>query len=37
IHNLHYYLNLMATVRSAIEQDTFARFRKDFYSKLEHE
>jgi len=37
IHNLHYYLNLMATVRSAIEKDTFAQFRKDFYSKLEHQ
>jgi queuine tRNA-ribosyltransferase len=37
IHNLHYYLNLMADVRSAVEEDTFAQFRKDFYSKLEHQ
>jgi queuine tRNA-ribosyltransferase len=37
IHNLHYYLNLMAGIRQSIESDSFARFRKDFYSKLEHE
>lgn len=37
IHNLHYYLQLMADIRQAIEQDSFARFRKDFYSKLEDE
>jgi len=37
IHNLHYYLNLMADIRSAIEDGAFAQFRKDFYSKLEHE
>ncbi len=37
IHNLHYYLNLMAEIRQAIEIDSFARWRKDFYSKLEHE
>lgn len=37
IHNLHYYLNLMADIRSAIEKDSFELFRKDFYSKLEHE
>lgn len=37
IHNLHYYLNLMAEIRGAIETDSFARFRHDFYSKLEPE
>ncbi len=37
IHNLHFYLNLMAGMRKAIEEDRFARFRKDFYSKLEDE
>lgn len=37
IHNLHYYLNLMAEIRGAIETDSFARFRHDFYSKLERE
>jgi queuine tRNA-ribosyltransferase len=37
IHNLHYYLHLMADIRQAIEKDSFAQFRKDFYSKLEHE
>ncbi len=35
IHNLHYYLNLMATMRRSIEKDSFASFRKDFYGKLE--
>lgn len=37
IHNLHYYLNLMASIRKSIEEDSFASFRKDFYSKLAHE
>lgn len=37
IHNLHYYLNLMADIRTAIENDSFAAFRKDFYSRLEDE
>jgi len=37
IHNLHYYLHLMADIRQAIEKDSFAQFRKDFYSKLEQE
>jgi len=31
IHNLHYYLRLMADMRQAIEEDRFARFRADFY------
>jgi queuine tRNA-ribosyltransferase len=34
IHNLHYYLNLMAEIREALEKDGFAQFRKDFYSML---
>jgi queuine tRNA-ribosyltransferase len=34
IHNLHYYLNLMAGIREAIEADCYAQFRKDFYSRL---
>lgn len=34
IHNLHFYLHLMADIRKAIENDNFADFRKDFYSKL---
>ena len=37
IHNLHYYQKLMAEMRRAIEVDGFARWRKDFYSKLDHE
>ncbi|SDP14236.1 tRNA guanosine(34) transglycosylase Tgt [Desulforhopalus singaporensis] len=37
IHNLHFYLTLMANIRKAIEKDNFARFRQDFYSKLEYE
>jgi queuine tRNA-ribosyltransferase len=37
IHNLHYYLNLMAGIRSAIEKDCYAQFRKDFYSRLADE
>lgn len=37
IHNLHFYLNLMAGVRQAIEEDRYAQFRKDFYGGLESE
>ncbi|KAB2890586.1 MAG: tRNA guanosine(34) transglycosylase Tgt [Desulfobulbaceae bacterium] len=37
IHNLHYYLNLMAGIRKAIETDSYAQFRKDFYSRLADE
>lgn len=33
IHNLHYYQQLMAGMRSAIEQDTFATFVQDFAHK----
>ncbi|MFZ2727603.1 MAG: tRNA guanosine(34) transglycosylase Tgt [Methylococcaceae bacterium] len=31
IHNLHYYLSLMADIRAAIEVNQFEQFRKDFY------
>jgi len=30
IHNLHYYVNLMAEVRAALDQGTFAAFRVQF-------
>jgi len=32
-HNLHYYLTLMAEVRSAIEDGDFAQYRQSFYSR----
>lgn len=35
IHNLHFYINLMAGIRTSIEEDRFAEFRKDFYGRLE--
>ena len=35
IHNIHYYLNLVRQMRSAILSDDFPRFRKDFYAKRE--
>lgn len=35
IHNIHYYLNLVRQMRSAILSDDFLRFRKDFYAKRE--
>ena len=31
IHNLHYYCTLMAGMRSAIAEDCFTAFRRDFY------
>jgi len=30
IHNLHYYLNLMREVRSALDTGTFGVFRQQF-------
>jgi len=33
IHNLHYYVGLMARIRKAIEEDRFSQFRRDFYAK----
>lgn len=32
IHNLHYFVGLMAGVRQAISEERFAAFRKDFYA-----
>jgi queuine tRNA-ribosyltransferase len=32
-HNLHYYQQLMASMRSSIETGEFESFRKDFYEK----
>lgn len=32
IHNLHYFVNLMGAMRTAIEEDRFEEFRKDFYT-----
>ena len=32
LHNLHFYLNLMAQARQALEAGTFAQFRKAFVS-----
>ena len=32
IHNIHYYINLMKHIRSAICKGKFEAFRKDFYS-----
>jgi queuine tRNA-ribosyltransferase len=33
IHNLHYYVGLMARIRKAIEDDRFSQFRREFYAK----
>ncbi len=33
LHNLHYYLHLMQEMRTAIEQERFAEFKKEFYAK----
>ena len=33
IHNLHYFVGLMARVRQAISEDRFAAFRREFYAK----
>lgn len=35
IHNIYYYLDLMAGIRESIRQDRFLEFKKEFYSKRE--
>lgn len=35
IHNVHYYLQLMAQMRTAIEEDRFTAFRREFYDARE--
>jgi len=35
IHNLHYYLNLMARIRAAIEADEFPQFAAEFRKRQE--
>ncbi len=35
IHNLYYYLDLMAKMRHAIKEDQFLEFKKEFFSKRE--
>jgi queuine tRNA-ribosyltransferase len=38
IHNLHFYLHLMALIRAALEEGTFARFREQFVANyVKHE
>jgi queuine tRNA-ribosyltransferase len=34
LHNLHYYQQLMASMRKAIEDNSFSEFRKKFYAEL---
>ena len=34
LHNLHYYQQLMASMRKAIEDNSFSEFRKKFYVEL---
>jgi queuine tRNA-ribosyltransferase len=33
IHNIHYFVNLVKTMRKAILNDSFEAFKKDFYKK----
>lgn len=33
LHNLHYYLNLMKEMRTAMEQNRFLQWRKDFHAE----
>jgi queuine tRNA-ribosyltransferase len=32
-HNLYYYLSLMQSMRTALEQQRFDEFRAEFYAK----
>ena len=33
MHNLHYYVQLMAQVRHALDEGNFATFYKEFYHR----
>ncbi|PID48260.1 MAG: tRNA guanosine(34) transglycosylase Tgt [Proteobacteria bacterium] len=33
LHNLHYYLHLMEQMRTAIEEQRFSEFKREFYAK----
>jgi queuine tRNA-ribosyltransferase len=33
LHNLHYFMELMQTIREAITQDRFLEFKKEFYNQ----
>jgi queuine tRNA-ribosyltransferase len=35
LHNLHYYLQLMKSMREAIKNNMFEEYRKNFYAKLD--
>jgi queuine tRNA-ribosyltransferase len=35
IHNLHYFVGLMRSMREAIKNDTFLQFRTNFYARRE--
>jgi queuine tRNA-ribosyltransferase len=37
IHNLHYFVRLMRSMREAIKNDAFLQFRKNFYVKREED
>jgi queuine tRNA-ribosyltransferase len=36
LHNLYYYVNLMARIRQAVAAGQFAAFRRDFYQKRQN-
>ena len=33
LHNIHYFMELMQTLREAVVQDRFLEFKKDFYNQ----
>jgi queuine tRNA-ribosyltransferase len=35
LHNIHFYLELMRSVRQAIAQDKFTEFKKDFFARYQ--
>lgn len=37
IHNIYYYMDLMAGIRAAIKEDRFLAFKKDFFAKRQKE
>lgn len=37
VHNIHWTLNLMNNIRTAIREDRFLQFKKDFYQRFYHD
>ena len=37
VHNIHWTLNLVKNIRTAIREDRFLTYKKDFYQRFYHD